>query len=63
VHLKNITAWKYKKSGLRDVKRAGFIRNWRRSGIKIPDKPKIFIKKLYKLFAPLVLSRFGEDPD
>ena len=32
------------KSGLRDVKRADFIRNWRRSGLKNPDKPKIFIK-------------------
>jgi len=33
------------KSGLRDVKRADFIRYWRRSGLKIPDKPKIFIRK------------------
>jgi len=27
------------------VKRANFIRHWRRSGLKNPDKPKIFIKK------------------
>jgi len=33
------------KSGLRDMKRADFIRYWRRSGLKNPDKPKIFIKK------------------
>jgi len=33
------------KSGLRDVKRADFIRYWRRSGLTNPDKPKIFIKK------------------
>jgi len=33
------------KSGLRDVKRADFIRYWRRSGFKNPDKPNIFIKK------------------
>jgi len=33
------------KSGLRNVKRADFIRYWRRSGLKYPDKPKIFIKK------------------
>jgi len=35
VHLKNTTAWKCKKSGLRDVKRENFIRYWRRSGLKI----------------------------
>jgi len=28
------------KSGLRDVKRADFIQNWRRSGLKNPDKPR-----------------------
>jgi len=33
------------KSGLRDAKRAYFIRYWRRSGLKNQDKPKIFIKK------------------
>jgi len=33
------------KFGLRDVKRADFIRYWRRSGLKNRDKPKIFIKK------------------
>jgi len=48
------------KSGLRDVKRADFIRYWRRYGLKNPDKPKIFIKKL---FVPPVLSGFGKDPD
>jgi len=30
--LKSTAAWKCKKSGLRDVKRADFIRCWRRSG-------------------------------
>jgi len=48
-----------KKSGLRDVKRADFIRYWRRSGLKNPDKPKIFIKKnvrnhLYHQFYPVL---------
>jgi len=33
------------KSELRDMKRADFIRYWRRSGLKNADKPKIFIKK------------------
>jgi len=33
------------KSGLRDVKRADFTRHWRRSGLKNPDKPNIYIKK------------------
>ena len=33
------------KSGLLDVKRADFIRYWRRSGLKNPDKSKMFIKK------------------
>jgi len=33
------------KSELRDVKIADFIRYWRRSGLKNPDKLKIFIKK------------------
>ena len=33
------------KSGLRDAKRSDFIRSWRRTGLKNPDKPKIFIKK------------------
>jgi len=52
------------KSGLRDVKRAHFVRYWRRSGLKNPDKPKIFIKKKEKKsFVPPVLSGFGEDPD
>jgi len=32
------------KSGLRDVKRADFIRYWRRSELKNPDKPKICMK-------------------
>ena len=34
-----------KKSGLRVVKRENFIRDWRRSGLKNPDKPNIFIEK------------------
>jgi len=52
------------KSGLRDVKRVDFIRYWRRSGLKNPDKPKIFYKeKRKKSFVPPVLSGFGEDPD
>jgi len=33
------------KSGLRDVKTADFIRYWRRSGLKNPDKPKILDRK------------------
>ena len=33
------------KSGLRDVNRADSIRYWRRSGLKNPDKPKMFVKK------------------
>ena len=33
------------KSGLRDVQRADFVRYRRRSGLKNPDKAKIFIKK------------------
>jgi len=33
------------KNGLRDVKRAYFIRYWQRSGLKNPDKAKIFIKE------------------
>ena len=33
------------KSGLLDVKRANFIQYWQRSGLKNPDKSKIFIKK------------------
>jgi len=31
------------KSGLRDVKRADFIRYWRRSGLKNPDKPRFTV--------------------
>jgi len=33
------------KSRLQDLKRAGFIWYWQRSGLKNPDKLKIFIKK------------------
>ena len=33
------------KSRLRAVKSEDFIWYWRRSGLKNPDKPKIFIKK------------------
>jgi len=48
-------------SALGDVKRENFIRYWRRSGLKNPDKPKIFIKKnvknhLYQQFY-LVLAK------
>jgi len=51
------------KAGLRDVKRANFIRYWRRSGLKNLDKLKIFIKKnvrnhSYHQFYP-VLRRSG----
>jgi len=47
------------KPGSRDVKREDFIRYWRRSGLKSPDKPKIFIKKnvrnhSYHQFYPLL---------
>jgi len=47
------------KSGLRDEKRADFIHNWQRSGLKNPDKPKIFIKNnvrnhSYHQFYPVV---------
>ena len=54
------------KSGLRDVKRANFFRYWRRSGLKNPDKPKIFIKKnvrnhpyhqFYPVFAKIRINR------
>jgi len=46
-------------SALRDVKRENFIRYWRRSGLKNPDKPKIFIRKnvknhLYQQFYPVL---------
>jgi len=52
------------KSGLRDVKRADFLRYWWRSGLKHPDKPKIFIKKnvrnhSYHQFYPVLARRFG----
>jgi len=47
------------KSVLRAVNRANFIRYWRRSGLKNPDKLKIFIKKniryhLYHQFYPVL---------
>jgi len=45
VHLRTQQLGSAEKSGLRDGKRADFIRNWRRCGIKYPDKPKLFIKK------------------
>jgi len=45
VHLKTQTLGNVEKSGLRDVKRAEFIRYWPRSGLKNPDKPKIFYKE------------------
>ena len=53
-----------KKSGLGDVKRADFIRNWRRSRLKNPDKLKISIKKnVRNLSCHKFLSGFDEDPD
>jgi len=48
MHFKNTTAWKCKKSGLRDAKRENFIRYCRRSRLINPDKPKIFLKKYVK---------------
>jgi len=47
------------KSGIRDVKKADFIRYWRKSGLKQSDKPKIFIKKnvrkhSYQQFYPVL---------
>jgi len=43
------------KSGLRDVKRADFMRYWQRSGWKNPNKTEDFYKeKRYKLFVPPV---------
>jgi len=36
------------KSGLRDVvKRADFIRYWRRSGLKNPDKPRFTVLEVH----------------
>jgi len=43
VHIRTQQRESAEKSGIRDVKRADFIRYWRRSGLKNPDKPKIFI--------------------
>ena len=45
VHFKSATAWKCRKIRIKRCKKADFIRYWRRSGFKNPDKPKIFIKK------------------
>jgi len=45
VHLKTQQRGRAEKPGLRDVKRAGIIRYWRRSGLKNPDKPQMFKKK------------------
>jgi len=45
VHLRTQQRGSAEKSGLRDVKRADFIRYWRRSGLKTTDKLKIFAKK------------------
>jgi len=64
--LKNKTPWKGRKSGLCDEKRADFIRNSRRSGLKTPDKPKIFVKNsvrnhLYHQFYP-VLAKIRINP-
>jgi len=43
--LKNTRAWKYRRIRITRCEKAGFIRNWRRSGLKNPVKPNIFIKK------------------
>jgi len=45
VHLRKQQRGSAEKSGLQDVTRTNFSRYWRRSGLKNPDKPKIFIKK------------------
>ena len=64
MHLRTQQRGSVEKPGLRDVKRADFMRNWRRSGLQNPDKPNIFYsEKLLKCFVPPVLSSFGEDPD
>jgi len=44
VHLRTQQHGNAEKSGLRDVKRADFIRYWRRSGLKNPDTPNVFVK-------------------
>jgi len=45
VHLRTQQCGNAEKPRLQDVKRTDFIRYWRRSGFKNPDKLKIFIKK------------------
>jgi len=40
--------WKFRKTTLSNVKRAKNIQNLQRSGLKIPDKAKIFIKKNHR---------------
>ena len=46
------------KSVLRDVKWENFILYWRRSGLKNPDKPKIFIKIKLKIIRTTSFIRF-----
>ena len=57
MHLRTQQHGSAEKSGLRDVKRAYFIWYWQRSGLKNPDKLKIFYEEKYwKSFVPPVLS-------
>jgi len=62
MHLRTQQRESEEKSGLRDEKRADFVRSWRRSELKNPDKPKIFIKKNVRNHSFRTTS-FGEDPD
>ena len=66
VHLRTQKRESAEKSGLWDVKRADFIRYWRRSGLNNPDKPTIFIKKnvrnhsyhqIYPVWAKIRINR------
>ena len=54
VHLTMQQRGTAEKSGLRDVKRADFIRYWRRSGFFNPNKPNIFINKNVRNHLPRV---------
>ena len=60
MHLRTQQRESAEKSEMRDVKRVDFIRYWRRSGLKNPDKPKIFMKKnvrnhsSYRQFYPVL---------
>jgi len=62
VHLRAQQCGSTGKCGLRDVKRADFIRKWRRTGLKNPEK-NIFIKKIvrnhsyHRFFAMIRIDR------